>query len=74
MFSVVYGMIIALILHFYTDATIGSNIVETLIIGIMSGSASTGIHQIGKQFQPSPDVPEFDGVSESISMTDEDMN
>ena len=48
-FSVVYGIILGIIGFYLPNADMGSNLVEAIFIGISAGSASTGVHQIGKQ-------------------------
>lgn len=48
-FSVLYGIILGIVGFYLPDADMGSNLVEAIFIGISAGSASTGIHQIGKQ-------------------------
>ena len=47
--SVLYGIILGIIGFYLPDGNMGSNLVEAIFIGISAGSASTGIHQIGKQ-------------------------
>lgn len=53
LFSIVYGIGLA-ILAFYTGIeNFGNNLVEAMFIGLSSGAAATGYHQIGKQlFKP----------------------
>lgn len=48
-FSVIYGIILGIIGFYLPNADMGSNLVEAIFIGISAGSASTGVHQIGKQ-------------------------
>lgn len=44
--SVVYGIVLGIIGFFMPDVEMGNNLLEAIFIGISSGSASTGIHQI----------------------------
>ena len=50
--SVIYGIILGVAGYFLTDVEMGGNIIEAIFIGAMSGSASTGVHQISKQLSP----------------------
>lgn len=53
-FSVIYGILLGLLGFFFVpDSNLGSDFIEAIIIGISAGSASTGIHQIGKQITKS---------------------
>ena len=48
-FSIVYGIGLA-ILAFYTGIeNFGNNLVEAMFIGLSSGAAAVGYHQVGKQ-------------------------
>lgn len=52
--SVIYGILLALIGYlFVPDSELGNDFIEAVIIGISAGSASTGIHQIGRQISKS---------------------
>lgn len=49
-FSVIYGMLLGILGYVCLPAgSMGGDIFEAIFIGISAGSASTGIHQIGKQ-------------------------
>lgn len=66
MCSVIYGIILGIIGYYLPNADMGSNLVEAIFIGISAGSASTGVHQIGKQLTKTDkdggvtDTTEFD--------------
>lgn len=50
--SVVYGILLALLgFYFVPDSGLGDDFIEAIVIGISAGSASTGIHQIGRQME-----------------------
>lgn len=67
--SVVYGILLALVGYFFVpESGFGTDIIEAIIIGISAGSASTGIHQIGRQIskdqqQPNGDTSTINGIS-----------
>lgn len=67
--SVVYGILLALVGYFFVpESDFGTDIIEAIIIGISAGSASTGIHQIGRQIskdqqQPNGDTSTINGIS-----------
>jgi hypothetical protein len=48
-FSLVYGLILGICGYFIGGVDMGDNIIEAIFIGLSSGAASTGGHQIGKQ-------------------------
>ena len=48
-FSLIYGLILGLGGQFINNVEMGSNIIEAIFIGLSSGSAATGAHQVGKQ-------------------------
>lgn len=53
-FSIVYGIGLA-ILAFYTGIeNFGNNLVEAMFIGLSSGAAAVGYHQVGKQLFKEP--------------------
>lgn len=53
-FSIVYGISLA-ILAFYTGIeNFGNNLVEAMFIGLSSGAAAVGYHQVGKQLFKKP--------------------
>jgi hypothetical protein len=68
---VVYGIILGIIGYYLPDANMGSNLVEAIFIGISAGSASTGIHQIGKQLTKPTDGTTVDYISESNLIDDD---
>lgn len=54
-FSLVFGVILGIAGYYIPEVTIGSNIVEAIFIGLSAGAASTGCHQIYKQFEKASD-------------------
>lgn len=70
--SVVYGILLALVGYFFVpESGFGTDIIEAIIIGISAGSASTGIHQIGRQIskdqqQPNGDTSTIIGITPPI--------
>ena len=53
-FSIMYGIGLA-ILAFYTGIeNFGNNLIEAMFIGLSSGAAAVGYHQIGKQLFKEP--------------------
>lgn len=61
LFSIGYGLALAMIAWFSKIPGFGSNVIEAAFIGITSGAAATGYHQIGKQLW---DKPPDDGVTD----------
>ena len=61
LFSLGYGLALAMIAWFSKIPGFGSNVIEAAFIGITSGAAATGYHQIGKQLW---DKPPDDGVTD----------
>ncbi len=49
LFSIGFGILLGIIGYFTPSIEMGNNIVEAFFIGLASGAAATGIHQIGKQ-------------------------
>lgn len=48
-FSIVYGVILGVCGYYMTDVTIGNSLLESVIIGVSAGLASTGCHQVFHQ-------------------------
>lgn len=66
-FSILYGLILGLISWFAHINGFGENVIEAAFIGISSGAAATGYHQIGKQLSKKEDTvtdEATDGVEE----------
>lgn len=61
LFSIGYGLALGLIAWFAKIPGFGSNAIEAAFIGLSSGAAATGYHQIGKQLW---DKPPDDGVTD----------
>lgn len=67
--SVIYGILLALIGFFFVpDSEMGNDFIEAIIVGISAGSASTGLHQIGRQISKSNNSDESI-ASDEISTT-----
>lgn len=49
LFSIAYGIILALAAFYTGLESFGNNIIEAIFIGLSSGAAATGYHQVGKQ-------------------------
>lgn len=61
LFSVGYGLALGLIAWFSKISGFGTNAIEAAFIGLSSGAAATGYHQIGKQlWDKPPDTTEAD--------------
>lgn len=58
-FSVAYGLVLGLVAWFVKIPNFGNNVIEAAFIGLSSGAAATGYHQIGKQLMKKE---EDDGV------------
>ena len=57
LFSIAYGIGLAII-EFYTGIeNFGNNLVEAMFIGLSSGAAATGYHQVGKQLFKTENQP-----------------
>ena len=48
-FSIVYGVILGIVGYFGEFEGFGESVVTAIFIGMSSGAAATGCHQIGKQ-------------------------
>jgi hypothetical protein len=75
-FSIVYGLILGVCGYFIPSMNTGSDIITAIIVGIASGLASTGGHQVGHQLVK-PDTEseqvDYDQV-EDILEEDEDYD
>lgn len=69
--SVVYGVILGIIGFYLSDVEMGNNIVEAIFIGISAGSASTGVHQIGKQLTKTDDTGS-ETTADSVDVSEDD--
>ena len=49
LFSIAYGIGLAIIAFYTGIENFGNNLVEAMFIGLSSGAAATGYHQVGKQ-------------------------
>lgn len=73
-FSLVYGVTLAICGYFIPDVFFGNNIVEAIFIGLSAGGAAVGIHQTFHQLsKPSESLSE-DVPSEEASSEDCDID
>ena len=71
--SVIYGILFGVIGYFMPGVDMGSDLLEAIFIGISAGSASTGVHQIGKQLKtPGVEEPEPEEELYTDECTDSD--
>ncbi len=57
LFSICFGIILGICGYFIPNVKMGNNIIEAIFIGISSGAAATGCHQVYKQLKPE-ELPE----------------
>ena len=55
-FSILYGIGLALIAFYTGIENFGNNIIEAMFIGLSSGAAAVGYHQVGKQLFKKSDI------------------
>ena len=75
LFSIAYGIGLA-IAAFYTGIeNFGNNIIQAIFIGLSSGAAAVGYHQVGKQLLKPQEQPqqqeEEDPVAEAVEDVDD---
>lgn len=58
-FSIVYGVALAIAGYYATNVDMGNNIIEAFFIGLSAGAAATGFNQVGKQLYKGLDM-DFD--------------
>lgn len=58
-FSIVYGVALALAGYYATNVDMGNNVIEAFFIGLSAGAAATGFNQVGKQLYKGLDL-DFD--------------
>lgn len=61
-FSILYGTILGVCGFFLPDTKVGANLIESVIIGISAGLASTGCHQVFHQLSSKPEEIIDDGI------------
>ena len=71
LFSIAYGIALA-ITAFYTGIeNFGNNLIEAIFIGLSSGAAAVGYHQVGKQLlKPSQQTSDIEQI-EDVTIPDE---
>lgn len=57
LFSIAYGIGLAIIAFYTGIENFGNNLVEAMFIGLSSGAAATGYHQVGKQLFKTENQP-----------------
>jgi RsiW-degrading membrane proteinase PrsW (M82 family) len=72
LFSIGYGIILGLLGYFFYTESFGDDLVKAIFIGIASGAAATGYHQIGKQLMKKPLLDEID--PDSLETTEEETD
>lgn len=58
-FSIVYGVALAIAGYYATNVDMGNNVIEAFFIGLSAGAAATGFNQVGKQLYKGLDL-DFD--------------
>lgn len=69
LFSIIYGVGLALAGYYATNVDMGNNVIEAFFIGLSAGAAATGFNQVGKQLYKGLDI-EFND-DEEVSTEDE---
>lgn len=67
LFSIIYGIILGVCGYYSHLSDFGDTIFEAVFIGISSGAAATGFHQVGKQLSKTDECTE-----EVVEITDDD--
>lgn len=71
-FSLVYGVALAICGYFIPDVFFGNNIVEAIFIGLSAGGASVGVHQTFHQLaKPSENITTEDSENPEEQIVDE---
>lgn len=63
-FSIIYGILLSIIGYRSQVSYFGTNIIEAIFIGLSSGAAATGYHQVGKQLMKTEEQESFDETEE----------
>lgn len=75
LFSLAFGVILAIIGFFMPDVDMGKNVVEAVFIGFASGASATGYHQVVKQLQkPSDTDDNYDDELYEDADDEDDVN
>lgn len=72
-FSITYGVILALAGYYATNVDMGNNVIEAFFIGLSAGAAATGFNQVGKQLYRGLDI-DFDDDDEPEIQAPEDID
>lgn len=72
-FSLTFGVILGIIGYYTPSVEMGNNLVEAIFIGLASGAAATGIHQIGKQLTSNDKADTVDYVTDEDIRTDDEV-
>lgn len=71
-FSILYGTILGVCGFFLPDTKVGANLIESVIIGISAGLASTGCHQVFHQLSSKPEEIIDDGIVYKDPLSDDE--
>lgn len=74
LFSIGYGIILGLLGYFFYTESFGDDLVKAIFIGLASGAAATGYHQIGKQLMKKPLLDEIDPDTLETTKEDEETD
>lgn len=66
LFSIAYGIGLAIIAFYTGIENFGNNLVEAMFIGLSSGAAATGYHQVGKQLFKTENQPTATETTEIV--------
>ena len=75
-FSIAYGIGLAILAFYSGIENFGNNLIEAMFIGLSSGAAAVGYHQIGKQLfkqkseEETDEVDVEDPTTEDVSVDD----
>lgn len=64
-FSIIYGVILGVCGYFMPDTIVGKTLLESIVIGVSAGLASTGCHQVFHQLSKDHDA---DGTDEDATL------
>lgn len=72
-FSIIYGVIFGVCGYFMPDTTVGATLLESIVIGVSAGLASTGCHQVFHQLSKDNDkTDEPVYIGDIFNLEDED--
>lgn len=59
-FSILYGVLIGIAGYYTHVSDFGDSIMEAVFLGLSSGAAATGFHQVGKQLSKTDELPDVE--------------